>query len=206
MLKWIKRFFKGCLWSIAGSIVIIAVIIAIIYFTTPPVDKKKVADIERLAALGKDGVPDLLKYLDDKDGAIRYEAIYKLNDLRDPRIIEPMIKELKISDNEVPRKWAAQALGTLGDTTAVIPLIDALNDSSFHVRYKSADALGKIGDKRALNSLLRLSTTDDMEYVQIYAENAIIDICYKSGMPMPKIERKKDNKSIFRKIMDLINK
>ncbi|MBI4652196.1 HEAT repeat domain-containing protein [Candidatus Desantisbacteria bacterium] len=204
MLKWVKRFFKGCLWSILGIFILIAGFILLVIITTPSIDKKKEAEINRLYEIGHEKVPELLKFLDDKDGAIRYEVIYKLNDFRDRRTLNPLIKELKTSNYEVSRKWAAQALGNLGDTSAVLPLIQALYDSSFHVRYKSADALGKIGDERALAPLIILAENDEMEYVSIYAENAIIDICDKSGLTMPKIKRRRENVPVFKKFMNRV--
>jgi HEAT repeat protein len=48
------------------------------------------------------------------------------------------------------RQAAAEALGQIGDTSAVEPLIAALRDASLGVRRAAADALGQIGDRRAL--------------------------------------------------------
>lgn len=171
-----KRFFKGCLWTIAIIIGLGIIFSLLIYFTAHKPDPKKEADIERLTKLGTTAVPELLKYLNDRDGAVRYLAVYNLKNLRDPRTLWPLIRELKTSDNEVSRKWAAQALGDLHDTTAVQYLIQALYDSDYSVRYKTCFALGTIGDKRALEPLKRIAKTDEFEYVRIYAENAIEDI------------------------------
>jgi HEAT repeat protein len=53
------------------------------------------------------------------------------------------------------RKAAASALGTPGNSRAVEPLIEALNDPDPDVAGWSAAALGRIGDKRAVEPLIK---------------------------------------------------
>ncbi len=48
---------------------------------------------------------------------------------------------------------AAEALGRIGDSVAVGPLIGALNDEDLFVRKEAAMALATIGDTRALMAL-----------------------------------------------------
>jgi HEAT repeat protein len=50
---------------------------------------------------------------------------------------------------------AASALGQIGDTGAVEPLIQALGDSDRTVRGNAAYALGQIGDTRAVQPLIK---------------------------------------------------
>jgi hypothetical protein len=52
------------------------------------------------------------------------------------------------------RRAAAEALGKLGDSRAVEPLIRALGDSDHNVRRIAAMALGKLGDPRAVEPLI----------------------------------------------------
>jgi HEAT repeat protein len=72
--------------------------------------------------------------------------------------IEPLITTLKYSHNDLTwlaaQRAAAIALGIIGDTRAVEPLISALSDSDNHVRLAAAEALGKIGDVRAIEPLV----------------------------------------------------
>jgi len=63
-----------------------------------------------------------------------------------------MLEALESNLPEV-RKCAAEALGKLGDSRAVEPLIQIINDKNWEVRSKAIEALGKLGDIRALETL-----------------------------------------------------
>ena len=58
--------------------------------------------------------------------------------------MEPLIVALKDSDGKV-HKFAAEALGKIGDAKAVEPLIVALKDSDLDVRGAAAYALDRVG-------------------------------------------------------------
>src|SRR5271170_787089 len=68
-----------------------------------------------------------------------------------------LIASLRHTDADVARD-AATSLGALGDSTAVEPLIQVLNnfDGYYHavVRAAAAASLGKLGDRRAVEPLL----------------------------------------------------
>ena len=59
--------------------------------------------------------------------------------------------------NDTARKWAAQALGKIGDSGAIAPLVQALKDEHQNVRHFVMEALSDIGEPaiapltRALN-------------------------------------------------------
>jgi HEAT repeat protein len=69
------------------------------------------------------------------------------------------------------RCFAAEALGNIGDTQAVEPLIEALEDEKdtdefraawgMGTRSSAAEALGKIGDVRAVEPLIKALSDDD---------------------------------------------
>jgi HEAT repeat protein len=63
--------------------------------------------------------------------------------------------------NEYVRKAAAEALGKIGDTRAVEPLIAALKTRDSDVRQAAAEALGKIGDARAVEPLIAALKDED---------------------------------------------
>jgi len=65
-----------------------------------------------------------------------------------------LIKTLKYNDHYV-RGFAADALGEIGDSRAVEPLINALKDPFSDVQYYATRALGEIGDKRAVEPLTK---------------------------------------------------
>lgn len=79
------------------------------------------------------------------------------------RDVKGLIKALRYQRDDEVRKDAADALGLLGDSLAVEPLIDALKDHSQRVRRAAAEALGKIGDARALSALLSLLRHRDFD-------------------------------------------
>lgn len=61
------------------------------------------------------------------------------------------------------RQAAAAALGQIGDTRALKPLVGALHDQSSDVGQAAAEALGQIGDPRALPHLERVAREDEGE-------------------------------------------
>lgn len=70
------------------------------------------------------------------------------------------------------RAGAARALGELGDSRAVEPLITALKDENAHVRRRATWALGELGDPRAVEPL-RVALKDEDETVRADAATAL---------------------------------
>jgi HEAT repeat protein len=77
------------------------------------------------------------------------------------------------------KEVAAQALGEIGDPVAVEPLIATLGDENWEVRSTVAKALGKIGDPRAKKPLVNL-LNDKSENVRWYASQALETIAGES--------------------------
>lgn len=76
--------------------------------------------------------------------------------------VKGLIKALKYKKDSLIRTHAADALGDIGDTRAVDPLIKSLNDEDWQVRWGAAEALGNIGDARAVEPLINtLKDKDD---------------------------------------------
>jgi len=67
---------------------------------------------------------------------------------------------------------AAKTLGEIGDPSAVVPLIAALNDKSKYVRREASTALGEIGDPRAVTALIT-ALKDSDKYVRGAAAYAL---------------------------------
>jgi HEAT repeat protein len=133
---------------------------------------------------------------------LRKAAVESLGNIRDDRAVEPLINTLKDHEQDV-RQAAAEALGKLGDTRAVEPLIDTLKEDNQGMhdavvaalvkigspavvvlisRLKDgvepqvmAEALGKIGDPRAVQPLL-----DYLDIERKTAAYALVNI-YQSG-------------------------
>ena len=64
------------------------------------------------------------------------------------------------------RRAAAEALGRIGDASALEPLTAALKDASWSVRAAVAEALGHIPDPRAADSLSAATRDRDLNVRQ----------------------------------------
>ncbi len=80
----------------------------------------------------------------------RFKALNVLIKIGEPAV-PALIKALQDQSNPFTRRWeAAKALGAIKDEGAVEPLINAMSDESEVVRRVTAEALGRLGDKRAI--------------------------------------------------------
>ncbi len=123
-------------------------------------------------ALGKIGdasaVGPIIPLLDDKDPAVRCRAAEALANFQDPRILPALVGALKrmeipemglICGCQADPEWesasrAAWALGELRDRAAVPSLIAALDKGDEFFQAHVAEALGRIGDPRAVEPLM----------------------------------------------------
>ena len=121
-------------------------------------NKKYLGDIAK--ALGNLRDPRAVEPLLDKLGYDSYsynrevgEALYKLVD---SNAVDPLtlIKALRHTSVLV-RKFAAETLGNLRDPRAVEHLMDIINSNDTMVHEEAMKALEKIGDSRAVDSLVR---------------------------------------------------
>ncbi|MCP4128158.1 MAG: HEAT repeat domain-containing protein [Gammaproteobacteria bacterium] len=69
--------------------------------------------------------------------------------------------ELLQTGDEVDRCYAARALGTLGEESAIAPLIERLRDEDIDVCVDAAMALGNIGSKQSIPSLIESLQNDN---------------------------------------------
>jgi len=102
---------------------------------------------------------------------LQENAASALDDIGDPRAVDPLIESLKDEDDLV-RADAASALGYIGDPRAVDPLIESLKDEDKWVRSSAALALGYIGDPRAVDPLIE-SLKDEYKWVRADAASAL---------------------------------
>lgn len=79
----------------------------------------------------------------------------------DPALVAKLAVYLRDPESVMLRSSAAEALGELGDRRAVIPLIDALHNPEYFVRFIAAEALVYLGDSRALPELKRVAQEDE---------------------------------------------
>jgi len=126
------------------------------------------ASTNALVEIGGPAVEPLIKILQDEneDVFLQMKVIAVLAGIKDKRAIQPMIQALK-KDPELDADLGYN-LGLMGEP-AVEPLIQALNDEDSRVRVRAAEALGRIGDKRAVGPLTD-ALNDEDEMVRTFAK------------------------------------
>lgn len=129
--------------------------------------------VEILGKIGSDEPVDmLLEYAEaDGDPQLQQDTLKALGEIGSPEATQTVADRL-VADNEDVRSRAARALGMIGDTRAIDPLADVLeNDDADPVRASAAWALNQIGTAAAIEAVEPY--TDDRAYlVQAEAEKA----------------------------------
>ena len=100
---------------------------------------------------------ELLKALrDDKSFYVRQFASQSLVNLKDPKTLPSLLKDINHPDAFV-RARVVEALGQMGDALAVSPLLERLqNDTQATVRWRAAESLGMLKNTQAINNLLEV--------------------------------------------------
>jgi len=114
--------------------------------------------IETLGQIGDPRAAEPLKLLlKHKYKNIRQAAIGALSNIKCDRCFDQFISLLKEGD-ETMRVGAARALGTVGNTMAIEPLLKTLNDPAMYIRKEAALSLTKLGWKpeNQMNEILYL--------------------------------------------------
>jgi HEAT repeat protein len=112
-------------------------------------------------------IDDHIADLSSDSAFVRARAAARLYNTRDPRAIEPLIALLADEDVSV-RKNAVIALGQSTNelTSLAVPhLIPLLDDSVTGIQWLTAQALGLIGDDRAVEPLLRVLGENRADYL-----------------------------------------
>jgi len=118
-----------------------------------------------LGKIGDDRSCETLHDFIDGDGdpALQKITLRALGEIGSEESTQPVANRLDADNYEV-RSAAARALGLLGDTRAIDPLADILeDDDADEVRASAAWALNQIGTERALDVLA--DYTDDRAYI-----------------------------------------
>ncbi|RMH63076.1 MAG: hypothetical protein D6677_08250 [Calditrichaeota bacterium] len=195
-----------------------------------PVLKDHVEDVAMAAAyalarIGKPALPVLLKQMIGRKKNIYAELALKemgteaigtligLLHHSDPQIKKTAAKVLDIlewqpgDDDAGAAYWIAKQNWDkgveLGDK-AVQPLLDVLNDSELWNRMEAAKRLGKIGDKKAVDSLIGL-LTDKYWNVRAAAADALVSLGRKAVEPLINAMLT-GNKEAFGIISDILGK
>jgi len=142
------------------------------------------AAVKMTAAHGSpDAVTLLIRTLKGGSDQTRSIAAEALGSLHAAEAVPNLIAVLKASaSGYVVSRYsssadsAAKALGEIRDVRAVPALIDRLNDKSPYLQQLCAEALGKIGDRRAIEPLEALVERHRYGLIRAAAEKALADI------------------------------
>ncbi len=143
--------------------------------------------IEAMGQVGSPAVETLLKLL--RDWEVRKYAIAALGKIRDERVLDPLMLQLRHDEfkddaidalvalgapsveklipalrdkDENVRKCAVIALGRIKHSEAIDPLIQMLSDKDWFTRLTAAAALESIGDDRGREAIKPLLKDSDM--------------------------------------------
>jgi hypothetical protein len=105
-----------------------------------------------------------LKRIDEKNLDVKRFQAY-------PRLLtSPYIAE---------RYWLVKALADSRDSTAYKDLLTFLNDPNLNIRTMSLYALGKMGNRQAIDQVMHVLETSDDWYIQWYAYRALRSLGWK---------------------------
>jgi len=181
--KWRERAFAAELLGRVGNAKAVPALLETIQAT-----RSEDADVREIALRG------LARIADPRAVEPLIEALKKAESWLAPRIadilvrhgepvVEPMVAFLRETQRHPARAWAANILGELKAQRAFPTLVLALKDLDDEVRAKSAAALGKLGDRRAVTYLLDHLLSDPAPFVRAriaaalgqFADNEVID-------------------------------
>ncbi len=114
------------------------------------------AAVEVLNEIGTAGsVKYLLEAVADQDWWVRARASDALGRIGGPRVVDAVL-ELIRDENEDIRRAAIEILNTCRDERAVDELIKATTDTDWWVSERAADALAEIGDQKAAPAMVAM--------------------------------------------------
>ena len=130
-------------------------------------------------------VEPLIAALDDPVPGVGQPAACSLGELGGDRAIQALIGALGSHKFATVREQAAVTLGRAGNRRALEPLVAALRDKHLAVCANAADALGRLGDARAIPALEALAASGTPADVAGAARKAIAMIRAAEGPAPP---------------------
>lgn len=178
-------------------------------------DMKEIKELVRkaLAKIGKPAINLLISNLKNRDEKVRHASYKALTEIG-KQAVEPLIKAMQ-DKSEWVRRYAADALGEIGDESAIEPLLEVLgdigeaSDALGKLGNKAVDpliqalengniaavyALGKIGDAKATEPLIRFLHRKNINYE--YVVSALVELGQSAVAPL--IKALEDNKEKVR--------
>ncbi|NOZ26152.1 MAG: hypothetical protein GXO94_08715 [Nitrospirae bacterium] len=110
--------------------------------------------IEALVRLGKKAVPDLTAAFETDNPGVRKFIIDVLGVIGGKEVVPLFLKAIRDEDDNV-RASAVEYLGRLKEPSVIDSLVEIIETGKLWTAYPAVNALGKIGDTRALPHLLK---------------------------------------------------
>lgn len=170
----------------------------------------------------------LIDFLKDHDPDVRSDAAASLGEIGDSQAVPALIESLKDEDGQV-RLSAICALSSLGDNKCVEALSNAMfskedfyydlgselsGNYRWEIKEKTAQALGRLGGKRAVDALLEFLKDEDAEMSFGAILQAMIEMGEKRGIeavagylkdPDPAVRRKAAKAFVYAKAVDALD-
>lgn len=137
-------------------------------------------ELGRIAPDDGAAVDALISAMDDKDQEVRTQAVITLGWLRATKAVEPLIARIKDAQkySEPDRRRAIEALGIIGDQSAIPAVLEAYEKaSSRELKLLSIMSLGWLKAKNAVPMLLKLAK-DEKTPVMAWREAAVQALGY----------------------------
>ncbi len=120
-------------------------------------------------------VKQLLADLRDFNKERRRKAVYKLGMMGGEEALRALMAAVEDANEDlIVRGRAAQMLGKMRDPRAVDSLINALDASGYQTPIHAAQALGRIGDKRAIAPLQFVADEHNNDRTRKAAGDALV--------------------------------
>jgi HEAT repeat protein len=129
-------------------------------------------------------VPALIGGLRDPDADVARESALALGCLGSAAAVEPLIAVLHNRDgffHSVVRAAATTSLGQLRDRSAVVPLLNAINDPVAEISIEAIGALGLLPDPRSIPALLEVVRNEHGFFVSATRRAAILALARIGG-------------------------
>jgi HEAT repeat protein len=112
-------------------------------------------------------VPALLEILKEGPAKARAQAALALGEIGDPSAVKPLLEALDLTSRERDvydaNRYIADALGALRAKEAVEKLEKLLSSPDAYVQVAAVDALGRVGDPKAIETLVGIVQNPQIE-------------------------------------------
>ena len=140
----------------------------------------------------------LMSELRDVNKDIRRSAVMKLGMMGGETAIRTLINIVTDwNEDLIVRGRAAQMLGIMGDPRAVDPLIRALNVPGYQAQLNTVEALGKLGNTRAIPFLLDIANDPTRDRVRAAARTSLKQLGHDDDQPTTIIESLPDSTPVL---------